>query len=287
VSEQQLTIVEAINGTEERFHAIAPAAIRFEAEKGFAVQLLKNNEYLMSVAQNHPQSLQQALTNVAAIGLSLNPAEKQAYLITRTVSVNVNGQKKYQTRIFLEPSYMGLIKLATDSGSIKWVQALPVYSNDEFTFMGVGVKPEHKFNPFAKPDDRGEFIGVYCVAKTSDGDFLPTMMSAEQVHSIRDRSESWKAYKAGKAKSGGPWESDFIEQAKKTVIRNAFKTWPRSDLNRMAHAVDLSNINEGFEPICITALKKAKRASISVLSMSLYKKALVLSPTFVRPLQMR
>lgn len=249
MSEQQLTVPDAINGTAERFNAIAPNYIKFESEKGFAIQILKNNDYLMGIAQRHPQSLQQAITNVAAIGLSLNPAEKQAYLISRTIKTEIQGKTAYQSRIFLEPSYMGLIKLATDSGSIKWVQALPVYSKDEFTFMGVGVKPEHKFNPFAKAEDRGDFIGVYCVAKTADGDYLPTMMSADQVYSIRDRSESWKAFVAQKTKSGGPWQTDFIEQAKKTVMRNAFKTWPRSDMNRMAEAVELSNNNEGFEAI--------------------------------------
>ncbi len=242
-------ITVAIEQTESRFLSIAPAQMKFEAEKGFAIQLLKNNDYLNQVAHNHPVSLQQALTNVAAIGLSLNPAEKQAYLITRTVSINVNGQKKYETRIFLEPSYMGLIKLATDSGSIKWVQALPVYDKDEFTYMGAGIRPKHTFNAFAKQEDRGNFIGVYCVAKTAEGDFLTTMMDEQTVNSIRERSESWKAFKAGKAKSGGPWQTDFIEQAKKTVIRNAFKTWPRTNLNRMAAAIELSNDNEGFEPI--------------------------------------
>lgn len=232
-------ITQAIEQTQERFLSIAPAQMKFDAEKGFAIQILKNNDYLMKVAQGHPQSLQQALTNVAAIGLSLNPAEKQAYLIPRSVKTD----KGYVTKVFLEPSYMGMIKLATDSGSIKWVQALPVYSTDEFMFVGVGDKPIHKFNPFQPAEKRGDFIGVYCVAKTVDGDYLVNMMSAEQVNSIRDRSEQWK-----KSKSG-PWLTDFIEQAKKSVIRQGFKTWPRSDLNRLAAAVELSNDNEGYEPI--------------------------------------
>lgn len=245
MSEQQLTVVQAIEQTQERFLTIAPAQMKFESEKGFAVQILKNNDYLMKVATNHPQSLQQALTNVAAIGLSLNPAEKQAYLIPRTVKVG----DKYVAKVFLEPSYMGLIKLATDSGSIKWVQAFIVYSNDEFMFTGAGEKPIHRFNPFQPEASRGQFVGAYCIAKTADGDYLTNMMSAEQIFAIRDRSESWKAYKEGKIKTGGPWQTDQNEQAKKTVIRQGFKTWPRSDLLRLAHAVDLSNENEGFEPI--------------------------------------
>jgi recombination protein RecT len=247
MSNEISTWVDAIEKTRERFLQIAPTEMKFETEKGFAVQILKNNDYLMTVAQNHPNSLMQAVTNVAAIGLSLNPAEKQAYLISRTVKTEIDRKTVYQSRIFLEPSYMGLIKLATDSGSIKWVQAYPVYSNDEFVFNGAGEKPSHKFNAFAK--DRGEFVGVYCVAKTADGDYLTAIMDSDQVNSVRDRSESWKAHVKDKSKNAGPWGSDFTEQAKKSVIRQAFKTWPRTSLNRMATAVEISNDNEGFGPI--------------------------------------
>ncbi len=235
------TWVEAIEKTKERFLQIAPTEMKFETEKGFAIQLLKNNEFLMKVAAGHPVSLQQAITNVAAIGLSLNPAEKLAYLIPRTISTTINNKKVYQQRIFLEPSYMGMIRLATDSGSIKWVQAYPVYDKDEFVFNGAGEKPTHKFNAFSK--DRGDFVGVYCVAKTADQDHLVNIMDVEKINSIRDRSEAWKSNQSG------PWKTDYIEQAKKTVIRQAFKTWPRTDLNRLAMAVDLSNENEGLEPI--------------------------------------
>lgn len=232
------TYVQAIEGTEKRFLSIAPKDIKFDSEKGFAVQLLKSNDYLMQVAQKNPQSLQQAISNVAAIGLSLNPAEKHAYLISRNVKV---GKNRWENKIYLEPSYMGLIKLATDSGSILWVQANVVYEKDTFMDNGPGNAPTHTHNPLSA--DRGEFAGVYCVAKTKDGDFLTTVMPKADVESIRERSESWKKYKTG------PWETDFNEQAKKSVIRRAFKTWPRTNHRAMAEAVHLSNENEGFEPI--------------------------------------
>lgn len=247
---KQLSISEAVDATLERFTSIAPTGISFDAEKGFAMQLLANNDFLKKAAIANPVSLQQAITNVAAIGLSLNPAERQAYLITRNVKV---GQNQWQTRVFLEPSYMGLAKLATDSGSIKWVQANVVYQNDAFEDNGPGEKPTHKYQAFAKKEDRGDFVGVYCVAKTVDGDYLTTIMPAEEVIGIRNRSEAWKAkVKAeaqNKSRSGGPWETDFNEQAKKTVVRRAFKMWPRTNLHRMAQAVHMSNENEGFEPI--------------------------------------
>lgn len=244
----KINIIQYVDKAEERFSQIAPAHMKFDAEKGFAIQLMENNPWLKTVATNNPASLLQAVTNVAAIGLSLNPAEKQAYLITRNVKVG----DRYQQRVFLEPSYMGLCKLATDSGSIDWVQARAVYKEDTFVDNGPGEKPTHTYEAFAKPEDRGEFVGVFCMAKTATGDYLTTIMPAEKVYSIRDRSEAYKAFKEKKKGNGGPWVTDFIEMAKKSCVREGFKMWPRTDKNRMAAAVDLSNSNEGFEPIITT-----------------------------------
>lgn len=244
MSENPIAVV--LQKAADKFNAIAPSYMQYEAEKGFAIQLLKNNSFLEKAAYDAPDSLQHAITNVAAIGLSLNPAEKLAYLIPRHVKVKDGDADRWVTKIFLEPSYMGLIRLATDSGSIEWAQAVCVYENDTFVDNGPGLRPDHKSNPFGKKEARGEFVGVYCIAKTKGGDYLTTLMPVDEVHSIRDRSESWKKYKTG------PWLTDFNEQAKKSVIRRAFKTWPRTDERRMAmlaNAIDLSNQNEGFEPI--------------------------------------
>lgn len=234
--DNQLTVTEAIDQTEERFKVVAPL-MSFDKEKGFAVQLLQNSPYLMKAATSSPNSLMQAITNIAAIGLSLNPAEKLAYLLPRTVK---DSEGKYVSKIFLEPSYMGLCKIATDSGSIKWVQAAMVYSDDSFTDNGPGEKPTHTYKAFDK--DRGSVDGVYCVAKTEDGDYLTTVMTAAEIMNIKERSELGKTGK-------GPWGTDFKEMAKKSVVRQAFKLWPRSAGGAMDQAVHMSNENEGFEPI--------------------------------------
>jgi phage RecT family recombinase len=235
------SIAQVIEVAEERFNQIAPSSMKYEAEKGFAIQLLKNSSYLMQVATAAPQSLQQAITNVAAIGLSLNPAEKMAYLIPRNIKIS---KDKWETRVFLEPSYIGLIRLATNSGSIDWIQANTVHESDTFTDNGMGDKPTHVFDAFANKEKRGDVVGVYAVAKTSKGDYLTATMSLDRILEIRDRSESYKKYQSG------VWVTDFEEMAKKAVIRLLFKTLPRTDENsRMAMAVEISNENEGFEPI--------------------------------------
>lgn len=246
--------VQAIRQVESRFIKIAPPAMKFEAEVGFAMAILRNNDYMMNAATQCPQSLQQAMAAIASTGLSLNPVKKEAYLITRNMKVKGEGGREFwQTRIFLEPSYMGMVNLATNTGSIEWVQARCVYSADEFTDHGPGIRPTHNYNAFAKKEARGEFVGVYCVAKAGP-DYLTAIMTADEVLSIRNRSESWKnkLKKAaeGKTITGGPWETDFEEMAKKSVIRNGYKTWPKTDkLSRLEEAVHISNENEGFEPM--------------------------------------
>ena len=226
-------LAEIIEIVEPRFTKIAPVGMKYDTEKGFALQLLKGNDYLMKVAKGQQESLQQALVNVAAIGLSLSPAEKLAYLIPR------------KGKICLDVSYIGMCRIATNSGSIQWIQAELVYQSDTFTFKGAGERPSHEFDPFATIEQRGDFRGGYCIAKTSGGDYLTTMMSAEDIFGIRDRSEAAK-------KKSGPWYSDFGQMAKKTVVRRAFNMWPRTDqhqVDRMALAVNISNENEGFEPL--------------------------------------
>jgi len=229
-----------IDKTEADFVKMAPAHIDFRAERGFALQHLQNNSYLLKVAESNPVSLAQAIKNVAAIGLSLNPAKKQAYLIPRSVKIG----NDYVNKVFLEPSYMGLCDLATGLGTIAWIQARCVYAKDTFIDNGPGLLPTHTYDAFAKKEARGEFVGVYCVAKTKDGDYLTTIMNAEDILKIRDKSESYK-----KSKSG-PWVDHFEEQAKKTVVRNASKMWPKGEhMERLEQAIHLSNENEGFEPI--------------------------------------
>lgn len=245
------SLPEVIDLTQKRFEKMAPSSINFDKEKSFAIQLLINNDYLKKVAMGQPESLAQAITNIATIGLSLNPASKEAYLIPRTVKITVDGRQKYVSKIFLEPSYQGLCNLATSAGNIEWIQARCVYSNDEFIDYGPGVKPKHEYKAFDPIEKRGEFFGAFCIAKTNTGDYLTETMSAEDIYNIRDRSEAYKRYKEKNFTGhGGPWVTDFPEMAKKCPIRRGFKMWPKTErMARIEEAIQLSNENEGFEPL--------------------------------------
>ena len=200
--------------------------VNYDKEAMFAMQAIKNNNYLMKIANDAPSSLRDAVINIAAIGLSLNPAEKLAYLVPR-------GGKAC-----LDVSYMGLIKLATDTGSILWARAELVHENDHLNYKGATEKPEISID---KPFDRGPVVGVYCVAKTKEGDYLAGIMSKAECYAIRDRSESGK-------KGKGPWFTDEGEMMKKTIIKRESKTWPKTDkTERFDHAIEVINEHEGID----------------------------------------
>jgi recombination protein RecT len=188
-------LTQTVNACQSEFDTIAQNhdAVTFRKESNFALQVLKENSYLQSIASKNPDSLKSAILNVAATGITLNPAARLAYLVPRGGKV---------PRVCLDISYMGLVHLALNTGSIQWVQSELVHANDQFEFMGIGVKPIHKMNPFS---DRGEIIGVYCTAMTASGDYLTTTMSKAEVDSIMNKSEA----------KNGPWKSFYGEMAKR------------------------------------------------------------------------
>lgn len=205
--------------------------ISFEVEAGFAVQQLEGNDYLLGIAMSNRQSVINAVTNVAAIGISLNPARKQAYLVPR------------DRKVCLDISYIGLADLATQSGSIVWVKAELVYESDSFQMGEPGTMPSHKFNPFSK--DRGSVLGAYCVVKTPGGEYLCDAMSIEEINAIRDRSSAWKAWI--EKKKSCPWVTDPGEMAKKTVVKRASKMWPKNERLNMAIQHLNVELDEGID----------------------------------------
>jgi recombination protein RecT len=214
-------ISDDIYSVRDTFLAVqADRDINFEREAEFAIQAISRNDYSMRIAAGARQSVIDAVKNVAAIGISLNPAKKQAYLVPRDGRIN------------LDISYMGLLDIAVASGSIMWGQAKLVHEQDTFELAGYDKPPIHLFKPFAK--DRGDTVGVYVVVKTHSGDYLTETMAIDEVNAIRDRTSAWKAWL--KDKKSCPWVTDPGEMVKKTVIKRAYKTWPKTDrLDRAIH----------------------------------------------------
>lgn len=202
--------------------ALTDSKISWEKEKQFAIQAFQGNKFLFDTASKNQASLQNALINVASIGISLNPASKHAYLVPR------------DGKVCLDISYMGLMHLAMSTGSILWGQCKLVHSNDTYKNQGLDKAPKHSYSPFG---DRGSVIGAYCTVKTCHGDYLTDEMSLEDIVKIQNSS---------KAKNG-PWKTYWNEMARKTVVKRAAKYWPTIErLDNAIHHLNTDN-NEGLE----------------------------------------
>tara|TARA_R110000796_G_scaffold95459_2_gene200662 strand:- start:7781 stop:8701 length:921 start_codon:yes stop_codon:yes gene_type:complete len=218
------TLTEDIYAQRDAFAAVlSEPSLNFDREAGFAVQAMQSNDFLAKIAMSNRQSLVNAVNNTASIGISLNPAKKQAYLVPR------------DGRVCLDISYMGLVDLATSTGSIRWAQAELVHASDHFELSGIDRAPLHKFNPF--DPGRGDIVGAYVVVKTCDGDYLTTTMSRADIDSIMQRSQSFKSGRSS------PWKTDYGEMSKKTVVKRAYKYWPKTE--RLEQAIHYLNTDSG------------------------------------------
>ena len=224
----QQTWPALIQEVQPQFNQIAEVhkLVLWKAESQFAIQAIQGNKYLAECA---PYTVQNAVINVASVGLTLNPADGYAYLVPEYNKAT--NQKECQLRI----SFKGLVKVATDSGAISWVKAEIVKEKDVFKYLGVSKEPTHEMEPFG---DRGETVGVYCVAKTNDGEYLVDTMPKVEIDQIRSC-----------AKFDTVWKQWYDEMAKKAIIKRASKQWPRTDKSGVMNAaVAVINETEGGDP---------------------------------------
>ena len=219
----------AIQGAKDRFAKVAQSAVNYDRESIFAMQMLMKNDFSLKTANNNPNSVKLAMINVASTGLTLNPANGYAYLVPRDGAIH------------LDISYKGLIKIATDCGSVAWARADVVYDADAFEYRGPAEAPVHTADPFKR--DRGEIVGCYCIAKTKEGDVLTEVMARDEIEKIRSKSTAWVKGSTGRK---GPWEEFFSEMCRKAVVKRASKTWPYTDRSEaIGQAIEIANTAEG------------------------------------------
>lgn len=161
------------------------------------------------LAETTPQSFLGAMMTAAQLGLEPNTPLGQAYLIP----YRNNKTKRIDCQFQL--GYKGLIDLAYRSGEVTTIQAQVVYANDEFSYA-FGLTPELKHVPAI--NQRGEPTHVYAIFHTKDGGYGFDVMSMEDIRA--------HAKKYSKAYDAGPWQTNFEEMAKKTVLKRVLKYAP-------------------------------------------------------------
>ncbi len=187
-----------------------------------ALTELRINKKLGDAAASNPVSFYGAMNKVAALGLQVGNGLGHAYLLPFDKRVKQGSQwVTASTEIQLIIGYQGMIELARRSGQIESLYAVPVYKGEPFEVtMGLSQDIQHKkvFDGSVKPIPEN-LIAVYAVAKLKGGAVQFDVMTLDEINNIRDRSKS---------KDNGPWVTDYVEMAKKTVLRRLFKMLPVS-----------------------------------------------------------
>lgn len=224
--------VQSFEPASKRMQELGMDVVQIKKEISFALQHIHKSDKLQKCT---PNSKLAAVINIANLGLTLNPVAKEAYLIPRW-SKMVGGME-----CVLEPGYVGLVKLLTDAGSINSMLSNVVYENDTFKLDLADNQNPVGHQPVLVSSKRGLIIGCYALATLPDGTRQVEWMDIEELHRIRERSETYLAWRDKKI-STCTWVTDETEMMRKTVVKRIYKYLPRTErMNKIDEAIKLDN----------------------------------------------
>jgi len=198
IATKQKTIQDIIrHDMAEQFALALPSVCTPDRFVRVALTTINKNPKLAQCTQT---SLLACLMDCASLGIE--PDGRRAHLIP------------YGDKATLIIDYKGLIELARRSGLVSGWRAEIVCDKDKFSYKNGVVKHEINFRA-----DRGEPFAVYSECRFKDGVIDCEVMTMHEVDAIRKRS---------RAGGDGPWKTDYLEMAKKTVIRRHSKRLPLS-----------------------------------------------------------
>lgn len=195
------TIFDVIQAGAKQFATALPKHINSDRFVRIAITTIRQNPKL---AQCNQESLLGALMVSAQLGLEPGVLG-QCYLIP------------YGRECQFQIGYKGMIELLRRSGQLKDIYAYSVYENDEFE-MTYGLNRDLKHKPNLQ--DRGNFVGCYCVAVLKDDARAFEYMTKEEIEA--------HGKKFSKTYGNGPWKTDFEAMAHKTVVKKMLKWLPVS-----------------------------------------------------------
>lgn len=220
------------------YKGIKPSFVKISNEKtfikevNFAIQALKKNPYLQKCDVN---SVLEAVLNISQTTLTLNPVLGYAYLVP------------HKGKCVLYPGYQGLVKLATETGTVTSIEVQLIYEGDEIEIDLASAERVKKHIPYILTgNDKGLIRGGYSIAMLPDGSKHIEIMSLGDIHDVRECSESYK-YDVKKGLKNSPWNSNKPEMCRKTILKRHFKYLPKSDKNEsLTKAIELDNKDYDF-----------------------------------------
>lgn len=236
---------EALTRAEGKFLAISGKEEQTKIELGFAAQLIEGNPQLQKCA---PESIMNAVINVARTGITLNPVMKLAHLVPR-------GGK-----CVLDFDYKGLVKILKDNGCCKDIRAVIVYEDEEFQEAGNPIEKPVHVKKYAQSEDEQKtrkIKGVYSQVLLSDNTVIWTeFMPHWRVLKVEKSSQ-------GAGSSYSPWKTWREEMVMKTKLRYDFKLLiSGSPSKELAAAIELEDSNNGLRDDVKNAGKRKSMSDI-------------------------
>lgn len=208
-----------------KFNAINPD--KATSELGFAMQIFQNSDDLQKC---DPQSILNAVVNVARTSVTLNPVMRLAYLVPR------------KGKCVLDFSYMGLVAMLRDNNCIKSISAHIVYEDEEFDYDVAYNKITHKprFAKTEKEHKSRERIGCYSRATLPNGEVVFEFMPMWEIEKVKRLS-------AGSSSMFSAWQTWEEEMIKKVVIKRHFKMLISGNPSEaLAMALQIENENNAL-----------------------------------------
>lgn len=208
---QQLTLAQQIERQKPEMARVLPAHMDADRMARIALTLLRKTPKL---AECSAESFLGALMTCSQLGMEPGPTG-EAFIIP------YKGEAEFQL------GYQGMITLFHRHPLAASVKAVTVYEKDYFEHEeGLDEKLVHK--PF-RGGPRGAAIAYYTVARLTNGAKTFQVMYPSDIESRRKKSRSPNSI---------GWSGSYDEMAKKTVLRNHFKTLPKSTVLAEALALD-------------------------------------------------
>lgn len=162
-----------------------------------------------TVAECRPESILACMINAYRCGVSLNPTQRQAYLVPYR-----NGDH-YIAQFSL--SYMGMVDMIYRDSGIK-IRSEVVYSNEPLEYYSDGFDQIYK-HTFLPEDERGDLMYAFSMAKLPDGEIMYERMTKSEIEKCRKASK-------GSDSEYSPWQVYTSEMWRKSVIRRHCKNLP-------------------------------------------------------------
>jgi recombination protein RecT len=178
-----------------------------------------------ALANCEPISVFGAIMNCATIGLTLNPALGQAYIVSyNTKTKNFKGQDEWKNIAQLQVGYRGYADKLYNTGHVASVEAAVVRANDFFEFEK-GTEGFIKHRPAL---DSSPITHSYAIVYLKGGAKVFEVLPKTKIEQLRLKNRQ-QTDKNGDTSPKGIWAEWYDRQAMKSALRQLIPYLPMSE----------------------------------------------------------